>query len=222
LSSSSPPGSSVRFEEEPNDYLVLGVAHDADVADVRKAFRGLSLRLHPDKHGGVTTPRYARALAAFERLTDPATRAAFDAGAGLLASFADPGAAAAATAYGLDAPPGLGDEVNERCVRVGCGLKRIAKPAVLLLVVSLAASEHYCMFDLSFFLLIALPPRPLSRYWPDAVPFHPYGDPLARGAPVHLLARRNRLRAEAAASSLAAWHEAFPDPDLSLLLPAAP
>jgi len=151
--------------DEPNHYLVLGLAHDADAAEVRKSFRALSLKLHPDKHGGITSPAYARALAAHHCLSDTAMRSAFDFGDGLLASFADPQTAAALDRR--DAVPDLRDEVFE-------------------------------------------------RYWPDKVPFWPYGDPLAL-APPELAARRDRLQAEAVAAEEAAWHRDFPDPDLSRL-----
>ncbi|KAI0546393.1 hypothetical protein F4679DRAFT_587572 [Xylaria curta] len=39
-----------------NPYEVLGVAMDADVATIQRAFRDLSLKLHPDKANASTTP----------------------------------------------------------------------------------------------------------------------------------------------------------------------
>jgi curved DNA-binding protein CbpA len=57
-------------------YAVLGVGADVDDAGLRRAWRALSLRWHPDRKGD--TARFQAIAAAYEVLSDPAARAAYD------------------------------------------------------------------------------------------------------------------------------------------------
>jgi len=63
-------------------YGTLGVKRDASLAELRRRFRRLARRLHPDLNPGDPTSasRYASVLKAFEILADPAARAAYDRG----------------------------------------------------------------------------------------------------------------------------------------------
>ena len=63
-------------------YAVLGVACDFSAEEMRRAYRALSLRLHPDRGGDPAA--FARVAIAHECLTDEAgCRRGFDEGADL-------------------------------------------------------------------------------------------------------------------------------------------
>ena len=61
-------------------YQVLGVARDADPADVKKAFRRLARELHPDvnDHDPEAEDKFKEAGQAYEILSDPDRRATYD------------------------------------------------------------------------------------------------------------------------------------------------
>ncbi|GAA4351592.1 hypothetical protein GCM10023185_10370 [Hymenobacter saemangeumensis] len=63
-----------------NHYQVLGVAANAPAAEIKRAYRKLVVRYHPDKHGG--DPRYEEQFkaiaAAYRVLSDPGRRASYD------------------------------------------------------------------------------------------------------------------------------------------------
>ena len=63
-------------------YEVLGVPRDADADAIKKAYRALALRWHPDRHQGDAKEgaekRFKAASEAYEVLSDPAKRAKYD------------------------------------------------------------------------------------------------------------------------------------------------
>ena len=63
-----------------NHYLVLGVTPTAPAADIKRAYRQLVVRYHPDKHGGdVRYEEQFKAVAvAYGILGDPGRRATYD------------------------------------------------------------------------------------------------------------------------------------------------
>ena len=74
-------------------YAILGVTESADEKAVKKAYRLLALKLHPDKcRAARADEAFKRVGAAFATLSDPRKRMAFDAAGGAA------GAAAAAAA----------------------------------------------------------------------------------------------------------------------------
>ncbi|MEJ7600778.1 MAG: DnaJ domain-containing protein [Kofleriaceae bacterium] len=64
----------------PSDdyYELFGVAPDADLATLRRAWRRLVLKWHPDRGGPDTTTIFQQLAAVYAVLSDPIARAAYD------------------------------------------------------------------------------------------------------------------------------------------------
>ena len=64
-------------------YEVLGVPKTASEADIKKAFRSLAKKHHPDKHAGdaAAQKRFQEISGAYDILGDTEKRAQYDAGA---------------------------------------------------------------------------------------------------------------------------------------------
>jgi DnaJ-class molecular chaperone len=60
-------------------YDVLGLARGASAGDIRRAYRALALRCHPDVYSGADAEsRFREITDAYEVLHDPAQRARYD------------------------------------------------------------------------------------------------------------------------------------------------
>lgn len=77
------------MEGSDDPYKVLGVAEDASLADIKKAYRKLALKHHPDKNpGNAEAPViFAKVAAAYELLSDQEKRDSYD----LSKKFGTPG-----------------------------------------------------------------------------------------------------------------------------------
>eukprot|EP00927_Polykrikos_kofoidii_P048903 TRINITY_DN43072_c0_g1_i1.p1 TRINITY_DN43072_c0_g1~~TRINITY_DN43072_c0_g1_i1.p1 ORF type:complete len:1036 (-),score=219.78 TRINITY_DN43072_c0_g1_i1:105-3212(-) len=67
---------------QKNHYTVLGVPTDATEKQLKRAYRTMSLKFHPDKEGG-STRAFQRVASAYETLSDPEKRQLYDEGADL-------------------------------------------------------------------------------------------------------------------------------------------
>ena len=55
-----------------NPYEVLGVNENASETEIKKAYRSLSLKYHPDRNSdGNSTTKFQEINAAYETLSDP-------------------------------------------------------------------------------------------------------------------------------------------------------
>ena len=63
-------------------YVVLGIAHEATESDIKRAYRRLARRYHPDINPGdrLAEQRFRQILDAYETLIDPARRSRYDSG----------------------------------------------------------------------------------------------------------------------------------------------
>jgi molecular chaperone DnaJ len=61
-----------------NFYAVLGIPHDADDATIRRAYRILVRRYHPDRGAGSSAERFRQVNEAYEILIDPVSRRSYD------------------------------------------------------------------------------------------------------------------------------------------------
>jgi len=59
-------------------YALLGIQVTADIAQLRRAWRRLAVRWHPDRAGHAATATFQKIQAAYAVLSDPAKRAAYD------------------------------------------------------------------------------------------------------------------------------------------------
>jgi molecular chaperone DnaJ len=69
-------------------YVVLGLAHGATESDIKRAYRRLARRFHPDINPGdrMAEARFRQILEAYETLIDPDRRSRYDAGGGSVSS----------------------------------------------------------------------------------------------------------------------------------------
>jgi len=59
-------------------YAILGVESTATDDELRRAYRQLAMKWHPDRAGGDTTFIFQKLSHAYEVLADPVTRAKYD------------------------------------------------------------------------------------------------------------------------------------------------
>ncbi len=74
-------------------YAVLGLTPTVGVAEIRRAFRLLALRHHPDRAGPEATATFQRIAEAYRVLSDPGLRSDYDAGRPISPHAGAPGSA---------------------------------------------------------------------------------------------------------------------------------
>jgi molecular chaperone DnaJ len=69
-------------EQGRDFYDILGVSKSANAAEIKKAYRALSLRYHPDKNQGdeSAVDKFTDVSAAYDCLSDPEKRRKYDKG----------------------------------------------------------------------------------------------------------------------------------------------
>lgn len=72
----------MRAPTQEDLYAVLGVAAAASAGEIRRAYRLLALRFHPDRAGPAATAQFQRIAAAYRVLSDGDARAQYDRGRG--------------------------------------------------------------------------------------------------------------------------------------------
>ena len=66
--------------ERQNYYQVLGIGRHASLQEIKTAFRRLAKDCHPDRSGGGDVRRFHLLTEAYRTLSEPRTRAVYDAG----------------------------------------------------------------------------------------------------------------------------------------------
>jgi molecular chaperone DnaJ len=103
--------------DRPDYYKVLGVGKNASEEEIKKSYRRLARRYHPDRNQGdkAAEERFKEISQAHDVLSDAEKRKAYDRG-GMLGGFGVPG--------GFDSFGGVGDILSDLFGRAGAGAGR--------------------------------------------------------------------------------------------------
>lgn len=116
-------------------YALLGVDVNADELQLRRAWRRLAVRWHPDRAGPGATSVFQEILAAYTVLSDPVARAAYDRRRGTSSGRSAGSGAASATSAGGGAP--------------GILLTRLSGPLIALFARGIARQAEEGVIELS-------------------------------------------------------------------------
>lgn len=123
---------------DPSDdyYALLDVDADADGAQLRRVWRRLALRWHPDRAGPDATATFQKISAAYAVLSDPVARAAYDRrrGVPVRGSRARRGGSAAAAPRRRAPGVMLSRLSGSLSALLACGLARRAEGGVIELI----------------------------------------------------------------------------------------
>jgi len=106
---------------EKDFYAALGVAKDADAAAIKKAYRKLAVKLHPDKNPGdaAAEAKFKEVSEAYDVLSDPAKRKEYDEARALFSSGRFPGGGGTYTSTGSYPPGGATFDINDLFAQTG-------------------------------------------------------------------------------------------------------
>ena len=140
-------------------YDLLGVHRHADASQLRRAWRRLALRWHPDRAGDAATATFQKILAAYRVLSDPLTRAEYDARRVPQASAPRGCGAAAPRASARRPAPGvmLQRLTGSLNTLLACGAARLAEPGVIELYATAAEIASGGMACISMHVPITCP-----------------------------------------------------------------
>lgn len=122
---------STRISDLDDYYALLGIDANADGTQLRRAWRRLAVRWHPDRAGYAATATFQKIMAAYTVLSDPVARARYD----RMRSGGAPGASS--TAPGRRAPSVMLRRVSGHLkALLACGFARRAEGDVIELFLS--------------------------------------------------------------------------------------
>jgi len=146
----------LRIIPEPLDdyYALLGVDEGTDAAQLRRVWRRLALRWHPDHAGPGATAMFQKLSAAYEVLSDEGARAAYDRRRGRGAHRTSPmtdTASATPSATSRRRAPGimLARLCGSLNVLVSCGVARHAEADIIELFLSAREAAQGGMITIS-------------------------------------------------------------------------
>jgi len=134
-------------------YALLGIEAEAGVAELRRAWRRLALRWHPDRAGPEAKETFQKILAAYMVLSDPGARAAYDRRRGARRGPAE--RPAAATSAPSAAPRGSAPAVllqrlsGPLSALLACGVARHAEEDVIELFLNAQEASEGGMITIS-------------------------------------------------------------------------
>lgn len=120
-------------------YALLGVPAGADGVELRRAWRQLALRWHPDRAGDVAKATFQRLSAAYTVLSDPIARAAYNRRGHAADPSREPRAGAEASPPTRAARPTAPAVMLSRLTGplstlIACGVARLDEPGFITLV----------------------------------------------------------------------------------------
>lgn len=133
-------------------YALLGIDANADGAQLRRAWRRLAVRWHPDRAGHAATATFQKILAAYTVLSDPVARAKYD----RMRSGGGTGASSSVT--GRRAPSVMLRRVSGHLkALLACGIARRAEADVIELFLTAKEASDGGMVTIAMYVPVRCP-----------------------------------------------------------------